>query len=268
MPCRKNHTPVNSPDSVGGVGRGLKPKRLGQMEGWAAVPQKARSRVLNITGRRFGRLRVLGINGLLPDGRIGWRCLCRCGGLRVTRAASLLNGATRSCGCLAIEMYSKRMLAMRTHCMTGTRLANSWFAMMARCYRPNSAGYRSYGGRGIAVCDWIKLTPKNLLNLIGDRPRGKTLDRINSNGHYSCGACKDCQKRGLTKNVRWATPAEQVRNRSVTHLVAIGGAVKSINEWAAAARLNWSTIARRIDRGATGKQIIRPRSQGVKFVAP
>lgn len=40
-----------------------------------------------------------------------------------------------------------------------------------------------------------------LVEHIGTRPEGKTLDRINTLGHYERG------------NVRWATPQEQSQNR-------------------------------------------------------
>jgi hypothetical protein len=31
--------------------------------------------------------------------------------------------------------------------------ANSWRAMLSRCYRPSDSGFIRYGGRGIRVCD-------------------------------------------------------------------------------------------------------------------
>lgn len=56
--------------------------------------------------------------------------------------------------------------------------------MLARCHKPHTPGYSSYGGRGISVCDewrdpvtglaaFISWIEENL----GLRPEGKTGDR-------------------------------------------------------------------------------------------
>ncbi|HEX8112842.1 MAG TPA: hypothetical protein VF516_34160 [Kofleriaceae bacterium] len=59
---------------------------------------------VNLVGRTFGRLTVLareGSTGQAPR-RPLWRCTCGCE--LVVRAASLLAGRTRSCGCLRAEL--------------------------------------------------------------------------------------------------------------------------------------------------------------------
>ena len=74
--------------------------------------------------------------------------------------------------------------------------------MRSRCYNPKSAGYKNYGGRGIAVCDQWRDDFKTFLSDVGYKPSSShSLDRINNDGNYEPSNCK------------WPTPQEQVRNR-------------------------------------------------------
>jgi hypothetical protein len=76
----------------------------------------------------------------------------------------------------------------------------SWAAMVQRCTDPNHARYPRYGGRGIGINpSWRSF--ENFLADMGERPQGKTLDRINNDGDYGADNC------------RWATPSEQAQNR-------------------------------------------------------
>lgn len=86
------------------------------------------------------------------------------------------------------------------HGMVGTRTHKTWTSMKGRCRNPNDAMWKYYGARGITVCArWLKF--ENFYADMGERPEGKTLDRIDVNGHYEPGNC------------RWATPLEQRHNQ-------------------------------------------------------
>lgn len=76
----------------------------------------------------------------------------------------------------------------------------SWHWMISRCFDSWNASFPNYGAQGITVCEkW--LTFDGFFADMGDRPEGKTLDRIDPYGNYEPGNC------------RWATPAEQRANQ-------------------------------------------------------
>lgn len=58
----------------------------------------------DLTGKRFGRLVVISQSTKKDSSKaIYWHCKCDCGAEKDVRASTLLNGTTRSCGCLRKE---------------------------------------------------------------------------------------------------------------------------------------------------------------------
>jgi hypothetical protein len=124
----------------------------------------------------------------------------------------------------------------RTHGQTGSPTYSSWKAMRARCQNPNAHRYESYGGRGITVCErWQDFDV--FLADMGERPEGSTLDRIDNNGPYS------------PENCRWATQAEQIRNRnSGLHSFTIDGKTQCLTDWAVQFGIPRSVVYHRVNR--------------------
>lgn len=60
------------------------------------------TRIKNIVGQTFGRLRVLSFSGIRKRYAV-WRCICECGKEASITGTKLKGGSTRSCGCLRSE---------------------------------------------------------------------------------------------------------------------------------------------------------------------
>lgn len=99
---------------------------------------------VDLTGRKFGHLTVIE-RAEKKNGKNRWKCLCECGNYTYTITNRLLQGKTRSCGCV-------RRLTV-THGMSDTRLYSIWCGMKKRCHNKNDSSYKRYGAKGIKVCE-------------------------------------------------------------------------------------------------------------------
>ena len=176
----------------------------------------------DLTGMRFGRLVAKEVytgetNHKYP-GTV-WICQCDCGNTTKVETGNLMNGHTKSCGCLAEERR-------RTHGITATvdgkRISRIYISMKARCYRPSCNRYEYYGGKGITVCDEWLSKPGDKMNtglvnfyewsLSHGYAPGLSIDRIDNSKGYS------------PDNCRWVTPKEQMNNTSYNrHVVDADG---------------------------------------------
>jgi hypothetical protein len=91
--------------------------------------------------------------------------------------------------------------------------------MLWRCENKDAVEYKYYGGRGIFVCErWHSFV--NFYADMGERPIETSLDRIDNNKGY------------FAENCRWASRAEQARNRSNNRLLSFHDEVKTLTDWA------------------------------------
>lgn len=152
-------------------------------------------RVIPMIGKRFGRLIVIA-EANTQKKRREYDCRCDCGNSTSVQGVLLRAGKTQSCGCIR-KGHPPTYLK---HGMSGTPTYQSWYAMTQRCGNPKRWQYKYYGARGIIICDRWK-SFENFHADMGDRPAGKTLDRIDCNGNYEPSNCK------------WSSTTEQSRNR-------------------------------------------------------
>lgn len=195
-------------------------------------------RRIDLAGRRFGRLLVLGEIAERKNGHVYWACQCACGSVKSICGNSLRNGATTTCGCSIGEANVRRS----RHGMTNTPEHKAWRQMLSRCTNPNNPGYRDYGERGITVCKRWAESFESFFEDMGRRPSNEhSLERKDTNGNYEPGNC------------RWATRAEQNANtRRSKRWIINGITYPSLEAAAAAVGLSSTTVLRRCNNRTPG----------------
>lgn len=203
---------------------------------WGYIMQ---GKFTDLTGSKFGRWTVIRYEGINKLHRSMWMCRCECGTEKVIAGYSLTRGGTKSCGCLAKELVIDRNKKRFTHKMSKSRLYEIWALIKQRCYNKKNKDYKSYGGRGIAMCDewkkdFISFFDWSMAN--GYNPK-LTIDRVNNNGNYS------------PDNCRWATLQEQANNKRVNRLISYKNEIHTIAEWARQVNIKERIIRSRLSMG-------------------
>lgn len=173
--------------------------------------------LIDHTGERFGRLTVeFRVDDYVAPNsstHVRWFCRCDCGNSTIVDICQLIQGKTKSCGCLQNERLKQGNIK---HNGSYDRLYKVYSNMKNRCYNTNSADYKYYGDRGILICnEWLEnyLAFKEWAYNNGYNPQAQkgecTIDRINVNGNYEPNNCRwvnmkiqNQNKRNVTNNIR------------------------------------------------------------------
>jgi hypothetical protein len=142
-----------------------------------------------------------------------------------------------------------------------TPTQHTWDKMKQRCLNPEHRSYRHYGGRGITIDPrWIE-SFENFVEDMGERPNGRTLDRIDTNGNY----CK--------QNCRWATTDQQARGRRNAVWLTAFGKTKTLSDWCAeygvSVRIVWQRVKKygwTTEDALTLKTVRAPKGSGRSFL--
>ena len=167
---------------------------------------------IDLTGKTFGHLIVIGIFEKSSNNELKWECICECGNTTYCLGSNLRRNRVKTCGKCK---YYKQIVSniTSTHGLSNTREFKIWLHFKERCFSINCKDYPNWGGRGITVfVDWIN-NFQEFYNYLQDTiglaedyetitGQKATLDRINVDGNYEPG------------NLKWSSYQEQQQNRT------------------------------------------------------
>lgn len=134
------------------------------------------------------------------------------------------------------------------------RLYSLWKDIKKRCYNPNFKFYNYYGGRGIHVCDEWLHNPNAFIewSINNGYREGLQIDRIENDGPYA------------PTNCRFVTRLVNVRNRSDSTYITIGGETKQIGEWADSVGITAGALRFRVMRRWAESDLLLPLGSNPK----
>jgi len=198
-------------------------------------------KLINLSGRKFGRLTAIKDAGRDTRGRVLWSCECDCGKEAIVLAERLRNGDTKSCGCLHTE---RAYQINRTHGLYRdiaggrSKLYLVWMEMKQRCINPNNKSYQNYGGRGIRICnEWMNYQAFHDWAMSIGYKEGLSIDRIDNDGDYK------------PSNCRWVSRYIQSRNTRKNRMLTFNGVMHPLVAWAEIIGIHPKTLSMRLKNG-------------------
>ena len=199
------------------------------------------SRLIDLTGMKFGRLTVLYRVG--ETGEAKWHCICDCGKEIDVCGHFLRSGEQKSCGCYSRDMARERLT---THGQSKTKLYHVWHGMKQRCYYQKHISYQFYGALGIGVCDEWRNDYMKFYEwaMESGYEAGLSIDRIDDTKGYS------------PENCRWVTPTDQACNRRTNLVFEYNGKKQVLKQWANELGINYLSLYSKIKRGVPFEEAI------------
>lgn len=204
---------------------------------------------LDLTNMRFGHLVVLKRQEDKLWGqqvRPMWLCRCDCGKVVTVGAGHLRSGHTQSCGHW-MKLQTSKAHWKHGHLASRHRSKEyvSWQNMKHRCYDTQDVMFASYGGRGISVCQRWRDSFVDFISDMGLCPKGKTLERLNTNGNYEPGNCI------------WANQEQQRNNKRNNRIITHNGLTMTLARWARHLNISRGMLTSALIRGTSMEEIER-----------
>ena len=222
----------------------------------------------DLTGEKFGRLKVISLSHQDEKGNTVWLCQCDCGNteLKLVKGTYLQRGDTKSCGCLRTEHllrigattydYNKNK-NVPLDSPYRKKLHVVWKGMQHRCYSETNKHYKWYGAKGIIISDeWLnrEIGFMNFYNwsIENGYDENLTIDRNDSNGNYE------------PDNCTWATIKEQENNKGTNILITYKNRTLTAPQWQEEYNntIDSRIIRERWNKGIRGKKLFEP----IKFL--
>jgi hypothetical protein len=151
----------------------------------------------DLTNKQFGKWTVI----KKGEKTFYWLCECECGTIKEVRQDSLMSGNSSCRYCLKLIPPNKKRVSSKHP------IYSTWTDMKTRCNNPNSKSYKTYGEKGIKLCekweqDFLEFYDWAVSN---GWENGLTIDRIDVNKGYS------------PDNCQWITKSENSKKRHIEH---------------------------------------------------
>ena len=141
---------------------------------------------VDMRGQKYGKLTPMEYLG-----KSFWLCQCDCGKTSKVKQGDLKSGHIKSCGCniLKHDFHDDKRFK---------RLYRIWIGMRRRCNSPKCVDYKSYGAKGIKVCEeWDDFNNfyfwsinNGYEDVQGNYRDKMSIDRIDSSKGYSPDNCQ------------------------------------------------------------------------------
>lgn len=196
-------------------------------------------KALDITNKKFGKLKAIRLSHIDKNGRHIWIFKCDCSKEKKIRKSHVIYGKIKTC---SNHIKRGEESHLYKHGMSGKNFYERFKKMEDRCNNPKNKTYKNYGGRGIksewkSFEEFKKDMYESYVEYIKKYGQKRmTLERLDNNKNY----CK--------KNCKWVDITINERNRRDSIFLTFNKQSKTIPEWAEILNKNVHTLYTRYRR--------------------